>query len=394
MVEFLLGAGAGVNATGFLGKTPLHAAAESGIPEWVELLCDRGANPLTESEAGFSTLVGASYQPRSPEKIRIIRSLVERGVSLDRTSKHGESPLSVTLWFGDFEAFRMLVELGANRTPLRLTDLHERIILGSIEDLKAYPHTAIEIDQRDGRWELTPLLWAAKTGELEKVKHLVKLGATLDQKGRLGTTALSLAAGLDRFEVVEWLLAQGVDVDARDDNLATPLMSACAAGALRSVRVLLDAGAAATARDNFANDAIGHTWSLEVLKVLVEAGGDINQISSEGSWPLMNAAEQNDLERCKWLIDHGAKVELTSTGATALHSAVQGDSREAIRLLLEHGADPNKQDVYGWTPLFYARSRETIQILLQSGADPKIQDDLGSTAEKWLSDSLLRELIQ
>lgn len=394
MVRFLLEAGADVNAKGYLGRTPIHAAVASGLPEWVELLCDQCANPLTESNGEFSTLVAACYQPPSAEKLRIIRSLVERGVSLDRASIHGESPLSVTLWFGDLEAFRVLLELGADRTPLRWTDLHDRIILGSCQELKAYSRTAKEIDQRDGRWELPPLFWAAKTGQVDKVKYLVEQGALFDQKGRLGTTALHVAAGLDRLEVVQWLLSRGMNVDVQDDNLTTPLMSACTWGAVRSVGALLDAGASATLKDHIADDAIGHTGCLEVMKVLVErTGTDINHISGAGSWPLMNATEQNDLERCEWLIDHGAEVDLSSTGATALHSAVQGDSREVIRLLLTRGADPNKQDVDGWTPLFNARSRETIQILLGSGADPKIQDQVGGTAERWLADPLLRELV-
>src|SRR6185436_2822626 len=191
------------------------------------LLCDRGANPLAESDGESSTLVSACYESPSPEKLRIIRSLVGRGVSPDRASKYGESPLSVTLWFADFEAFRLLLELGADRRPLGWTDLHERTILNSYEELKAYSRTAIEIDQRDGRWELPPLFWAAKTGEVDKVRYFVERGVKFDQKGRNGTTALHLDAGLDRLEVVDWLLAQGMGPEAQDDYLTTPLMLAC-----------------------------------------------------------------------------------------------------------------------------------------------------------------------
>jgi serine/threonine-protein phosphatase 6 regulatory ankyrin repeat subunit B len=393
-VRFLLDTGADVHARGYLGRSPLHAAAESGVPEWVELLCERGAAPHAESDGEFSTLVSACYQPPSPEKLRIIRALAGRGVSLDRASKYGESPLNVTLWRGDIEAFRVLLELGADRTPLQWTNLHDRIILGTFQELKAYSRAEMEIDQRDGRWELLPLFWAAKTGDVDKVKYLVEQGAQADQRGRFGTTALHIAAELDRLEVVEWLLAQGLEAESRDDSLTTPLMSACSWGALRSVRALLDAGVSAAPKNLVQSQAIHDTWSLEILKVLVEqADADINQISGDGRWPLMSAAEQNDVERCEWLIAHGAEVDQSSTGATALHSAVQEDSREAIRFLLERGADPNRPDVDGWTPLFCAQSREAIQILLRSGADPKIQDQVGNTAERWLSDPLLRELV-
>ena len=394
MVRFLLESRADPNAKGFVGMTPLHAAAASGVPEWVDLLCDQGANPLTESDGESSTLVSACYQPPSPEKLRILRNLVGRGGSLDKTSKYAESPLSVTLWFGDFEAFRLLLELGADRASLRWTGLHDRIILGTYEELIAYPSVAREIDQRDGRWDLSPLLWAAKTGEVDKVKFLVEQGAQAGEKGRQGTTALHLAAGLDRLEVVEWLLTQGLDPGVPDDYLRTPLMSACEAGATRCVAALLQAKASASPQDHVQSQAIHHVWSLEVLKLLVEqAGAEVNAISGDGYWPLRSAAETDDLERCRWLIDQGALVDLFSTGETALHSAAREDSREAVRFLLEHGADPNKQDVDGWTPLFYAQSREVVQMLLQAGADSSIQDDGGSTAEMWLPDPLLRELL-
>jgi ankyrin repeat protein len=393
-IRFLLEAGADLNAVGRLGMTPLHVAATSDMPEWVDLLCERGANALAESDGKMSTLVSACYQPPSPEKLRIIRTLAGRGVSLDRPSQYAESPLSVALWFGDLEAFRLLAELGADRTTLRWTELHARILLGSCQEVKAYSRTAAEIDRPDGRWELPPLLWAAKTGEVDKVRYLVEQGAPPEQRGRLGKTALDIAASLDRVELVEWLLARGLDVEVEDDSQRTPLMSACEGGAVRCVHVLLNAGASAVPKNQFGDQLIHHTWSFEVLKVLVEKSGvDVNHVSGEGRWALMTAAENNDVERCDWLIGHGAEVDRCSTGETALHSAVREDSREAARLLLERGADPNKQDVDGWTPLFYAKSREAIQILLQSGADPKIQDQVGDTAGKWLEDPLVRETL-
>lgn len=104
---------------------------------------------------------------------------------------------------------------------------------------------------------------------------------------------------------------------------------------------------------------------------------------------MRGAAEDNDTERIRWLLDHGAKVDLTSTGSTALHAAVGADAREAVALLLGAGANPNAQDVDGWTPLFCAQSREVIRTLLEAGADPTLTDQAGFGPEHWLKDPIL-----
>ena len=80
-------------------------------------------------------------------------------------------------------------------------------------------------------------------------------------------------------------------------------------------------------------------------------------------------------------------------GETALHAAVRDDSREAVNLLLSAGANPNQQDVDGWTPLFGALSREVILTLREAGADPRITDQGGMGPEKWLKDHMLIQAL-
>ena len=127
-----------------------------------------------------------------------------------------------------------------------------------------------------------------------------------------------------------------------------------------------------------------------MLQALVERGGaDVNAVDGCGDWPLKRAAEANDIKRLEWLLKHGAEVDRTFTGETALHSAVRGDSREAVDLLLAAGANPNQQDVDGWTPMFSALSREVIYTLRRAGADLRIIDQGGYGAEKWLKDPIL-----
>ena len=127
-----------------------------------------------------------------------------------------------------------------------------------------------------------------------------------------------------------------------------------------------------------------------MLQALFERGGaDVNAVNGCGEWPLKVAAEYNDIKRLDWLLKNGADVDRTSTGETALHAAVRGDSREAIDLLLAAGANPNQQDVDGWTPLFGACSREVIRTLRLAGADPRITDQIDSGPERWLKDTIL-----
>jgi len=389
-VRFLLDAGASLEAADGLGRTALHHAAAIPDPELLNLLLLRGADPKHVTPSGYSVLLSACYQPPGPAKHRIIERLNEAGCSKDTVSDYGEFPLGVCLRFGDFAALDLLLQLGSDPAPLKWSETHRAVALGSLPDLKRLAPSAATINSKNPRFELSPWLLATMRGDPEIVRWLAERGADLAQSGRCGVAPLHLMAEFGRLEALAWLLEIGADVNAVDDFGSTPLHKAVEGNHSSCAEALLRAGAQGTRQDHTAGQPIQAAKSLEILRLLVEAGdADVNAIDGCGDWPLRGAAEDNDTERIRWLLDHGAKVDLTSTGSTALHAAVGADAREAVALLMGAGANPNAQDVDGWTPLFCAQSREVIRTLLEAGADPTLTDQAGVGPEHWLKDPIL-----
>src|SRR3989442_10717579 len=79
--------------------------------------------------------------------------------------------------------------------------------------------------------------------------------------------------------------------------------------------------------------------SLETLRLLVEAGGDVNLPNDFGATPLMWCA--GDIAKVRYLLSKGADVNARSKlGRTALLIAAAYDgSIETLRLMIEKGAD-------------------------------------------------------
>jgi uncharacterized protein len=382
-VRSLVDAGINLEAEDHLGTTAIHHAARVPDVAFLDDLLERGANALHVSESKYSVLLSACFQPGSAAKRDIVQRLVQKGCSLDLASSFGESPLGVCLRFGDFGTMKLLLELGADSRRLQWNELHHAVAFGNLSEVRAFSRSREVINSlNDVR--LSPWLLAFKRGDLAIATLLAERGADLLQRGWCGTSPLHIAAEFDHASLIGWMVELGADVNALDDFGGTPLHRACSKNHIETVRILLEAGADIN-QPNETETAVHSAWSIDVLELLRRFGADLNSIDGCGDWPLKAAAENNDAARVSWLLARGAEVDRTSTGETALHGAVRNDSREVIDVLLAAGANPNAQDVDGWTPVFAAESEEVIRRLKSAGADFTITDQTGWGPERWLS---------
>ncbi|MCI0437056.1 MAG: ankyrin repeat domain-containing protein, partial [Gemmatimonadetes bacterium] len=138
----------------------------------------------------------------------------------------------------------------------------------------------------------------------------------------------------------------------------------------------------------------------EPVRMLIEAGADVNSRTREGRTPLMLASTADwrhihgtnrphnfAIGVVEALIEGGAEVDAKDDdGRTALSLCAQSGDAERIRVLVDAGADVNSGDVTGRTPLMWApRSYDAnVRALLEAGADPNLRDENGWTALVWM----------
>ncbi|MBU0674320.1 MAG: ankyrin repeat domain-containing protein, partial [Proteobacteria bacterium] len=117
---------------------------------------------------------------------------------------------------------------------------------------------------------------------------------------------------------------------------------------------------------------------VEFMEKYINEGNELSS-SSSSKWlpPLMVAAQLNDINIARLLIEKGADVNgVNRLGQTALHYAKTG---EMTQLLLKAGADVNVSSKWGETPLHWAKTGEIVKLLLEAGAELNGLTKLGET---------------
>lgn len=169
-----------------------------------------------------------------------------------------------------------------------------------------------------------------------------------------GATALWVAAGMGHMQVVKMLVQRGADVNHNTKAQSSPLRAACYEGELAAPRA--PPTVTTVTFDTHFNSSV-FSGRLDIVKYLIEHGADVNLANTYNNTSIMIAAYKGHAHVVDTLLKNGANPnEQALCGATALHYAAECGHLEVCRLLLDHGALMQKNE-HGLTAVLQAAER-------------------------------------
>lgn len=273
---------------------------------------------------------------------------------------------------GDAIAMRKLLEEGANpnaRDGNGTPALMNAALYGGAMHMKLLIERGADVNARNAM-DATALLWAA--GDAAKARLLIEKGAEVNAQSKLGRTPLMVAAAVaGNAPTVKLLLAKGAKVDVRDNIAPIPIIPV---GGGKGT-ALMDAA---------------RTGDEASVKMLLEAGADVNALDDRKGSALSEAVMYSRRGVVKMLVEAGARVDgqVTALELPMLSLAAMRGDVEIARMLAAAKAPVNAADKTGATPLMWAAASEydntaMVEFLLAAGADARVRSKSGEGALDW-----------
>ncbi|XP_033643957.1 ankyrin repeat domain-containing protein 17-like isoform X1 [Asterias rubens] len=199
-----------------------------------------------------------------------------------------------------------------------------------------------------------------------------------------GESLLSLACSGGYFELAQVLLKMNANVEDRGSKGdCTPLMEAASAGHVDIVKLLIDYGADVNAQSSAGNTPLMYACSgghEEAVKVLLDTAANIEDHNENGHTPLMEAASSGHVGIAKVLLERGAGINTHSNEfkESALTLACYKGHLQMVQFLLEAGADHEHKTDEMHTALMEASMDghvEVARLLLDHGAQVNMPAD-------------------
>lgn len=302
--RYLITKGTDINFQDIDGLSAINWAIITHNTQMFQMLIDAGSNINICDKSGKSPLCISAYLDKSP----FYRFLINNGADVNHKSNDGNSILHASVNQNNIKAVKYLVKKGAN----------------------------IDITNNQNK---TPLSLAIQQNKLDIAAYLLSKDASIDFDDEyISQNNDRLAICFDKIDenkikdkrkkkkhkknyLNEFTLNAKQEVLSQAD-LNTLLLFAVKSNNLRAVEELLNKGAnvkALSAFHNILHLAIKNLCCLEIMRLLVAAGADINKVDSLGQTPL--------------------------------HIATLATNVDVVRFLLQLGADANKADLGEYTPL-------------------------------------------
>jgi ankyrin repeat protein len=191
---------------------------------------------------------------------------------------------------------------------------------------------------------------------------------------------IHLAIAEAKLDVLRLLIERGADLNARNADGRLPLHDCFELNHDDFAKILLEAGAAT---DVCAAAAYGMYDQLQ--QILMADPASANDLTT-GNSPLGWAAYGHQPRSATILFENGAVVDRPPYDSCAWGPAAGANSIDVARVLLEHGANPNWRDDAGNTPIHRVITSRMVldpakfvEVLLEFGADPNLRNREGRT---------------
>ncbi len=320
MVTLLIDSGAEVDAAVDKSRTnPFGLAVCSGDLMKAQILLYSGADINFVSPKGYTVLINVVYSLHDDEKlVQVVDFLVSNGVNINCETDYDETPLSVASRLGRFDVVSVLLDAGADPSPLRWTDLLKAVALGTCDDVQRLLDQGGSLNDRD-RWDRTPWLLASFIGDIETAKLIHSAGANIEDRDRRGDTALMYCASRGHADMLEWLVEIGSDIEAVNDSRNTALMLAAREGMTSCVELLLGAGADSGRKDEYGTNAMSLASNETVIRLLAKAGEVIGDISTTMKRKLTNLEDGETLNVSKADYHAGKRRRFGKSNPEVMH---------------------------------------------------------------------------
>ncbi len=192
------------------------------------------------------------------------------------------------------------------------------------------------------------LIQAAEEGDTPTLLQLLAAGAAINSRDAQGRTPVMAATHGNHVETVQALIDAGADIDIQDNRQDNPFLYAGAEGLLAILKLTIDAGANTKLTNRFGGTALipaAERGPVEVVaELLNHTDVDIDHVNNLGWTALLEAIILGDggpqrTEVVRLLVEAGADVNLADgQGVTPLTHARQRGYTVMIELLEAAGA--------------------------------------------------------
>jgi ankyrin repeat protein len=385
-VKALLKQAADVNAAQGDGMTALHWAAMKNDAELTQTLLYAGANVRATTRIGAYTPLILAAKNGSAS---VIAPLLKAGADVNAPTANGTTPLMLAAASGNLDAVTALLDGGA------------------------------DVNARESVRNLTPAMFAAASNRAAVLQLLAKRGADLKATSKVTDLA---ALSKDPAALREFTTGNPPPPGEPPAGGRSGPAPAAPGGGGRGrgpqtpgvdrnyqLNELVAAQGGLTPLLLAARE--GH---VDAVKVLLDAGADVNQVSAgDRTSPLLIATINGRFDLALMLLEKGADPQAAAeNNATSLYAALncewapkslypqpkaqlnqQATYLDLMKALLDRGADPNIRlnkkvwysgysfdlsgvDETGATPFWraaYASDVEAMKLLVSYGADPSIR---------------------